>query len=153
MKKIVFLVSGNGGNLRFLDLYLKHSPKNNFCIEAVIADRDCPASKYAQDHAIKSYCISYDKNNIQELNGLLQALNADLVVTTIYKILDSNIVHKYQGKLINIHYSLLPAFKSVIGIMPIQNAIDAGCRLLGSSTHYLSEEVDSGKIISQCVSP
>ena len=60
MKKIIFLVSGNGGNLKFLNAYLQAASDNRFCISAVIADRECGALNYAKADCSKSFLIKYD---------------------------------------------------------------------------------------------
>ena len=149
MKKVIFLVSGNGGNLRFLFNYLKTTQNQDFVIDFVIADRNCGALEFAKSAGIKNYLVQYDKDNSSELEELLLKLNPDIIVTNIHKILSESIVKRNKGKMINLHYSLLPAFKSMIGVKPIQLAIESGCKFVGATTHYVTEEVDSGEIISQ----
>ena len=59
-------------------------------------------------------------------------------------------VRRYDGRLINIHPSLLPLFP---GLKTHQRAIDAGVRVHGATVHYVSDQVDSGGIIAQAVVP
>lgn len=153
MKKVVFLVSGNGGNLKFLYNYLNLINENEFSISAVIADRECSALEFARTKNLSSFLITYTKDYPHELQKLLNKFTPDIIITTIYKILDTKTVNSYKGKLVNLHYSLLPNFKGVIGVTPIKQAIDAGCRFVGSTTHFVNEEVDGGKIISQSMIP
>jgi len=149
MKRLTFLVSGGGGNLKFIYEYLKLSLLKDFMIECVIADRECKALEFAKRNNIQSFCIRYDKENTKELEALLIKINPDVIVTTFHKIIDDNILSQFQGKLINLHYSLLPAFKGMIGTKPIQEALHAGCKLIGTTTHFVTKELDGGKIISQ----
>ncbi|HEY2885172.1 MAG TPA: phosphoribosylglycinamide formyltransferase [Rhizomicrobium sp.] len=66
------------------------------------------------------------------------------------RIHSDNFVRKWQGRMLNIHPSLLPAFK---GIRVHQQAIDAGVRVSGCTVHFVVPELDSGPIISQAAVP
>lgn len=152
-KKIIFLVSGNGGNLKFIDLYLRLNHDIKYKIVKVISDRNCGAIDYAKKVNIDCNVIRYDLNHKQEMNSLLHDINADIIITNIHKILDKDIVNEYKGKLINLHYSILPSFKGIIGVRTIELGLDNKCKFFGSTTHFLNNEVDGGEIISQCVIP
>lgn len=153
MKKLIFLVSGGGGNLKFIAKYIKEISPNEFKIEAVIADRECGALQFAKKLGLTSFLISYSKESPKELQILLERLNADFIITTFHKVIEKEIVSLFKGKLINLHYSLLPSFKGLIGDKTVKEAIKLGCKFIGSTTHYVDCEVDSGKIISQCAFP
>ncbi len=153
MKKLIFLVSGGGGNLNFIAKYIKEISSKEFKIEAVIADRECGALQIAKNNNFSSYIVSYTKDTYHELQTLLSKLKPDFIITTFHKIIHKDIVCSYRNKLINLHYSLLPSFRALIGDKTVNEAIEAGCKFVGSTTHYVDIEVDNGKIISQCVFP
>ena len=150
MKRLIFLVSGNGGNLKFIAKYIREISSNEFKIEAVIADRECGALKYAQNQDLQSFLIDYSRDQNYELKKLLSELSPDVVITNIHKILDTDIVSCFKNKLINLHYSLLPAYKGLIGVKPIQAALKIQSKFIGSTVHFVDGDVDSGEIISQC---
>lgn len=148
--KICFLASGGGGNFKFLHLSKELNLIKN--IEFfLIADRECASLKYAKDIGIYNKKIEYKKNYNIELLGELNKINPDVIVTNWHKIIDKEVVQKYNNKLINLHYSLLPSFDGLIGIEPIKKAYERNCQYVGVTCHYVDEGVDSGKIISQAL--
>lgn len=153
--KIIFLCSGNGGNLKFIHQFFTNpkSPYSNIQIIRVIADRECGAIEYALKNNIKFNIHSFMKNEIEDakLIEMLEADKPDIIVSNVHKILSTRIVNQYMGKLINLHYSLLPAFGGYIGMKPLELAIQQGCRFAGATVHFVSEDVDMGPIISQGV--
>lgn len=148
MKKIIFLVSGGGGTLRYIynaTILLQES----YRIQAVISDRESDAIKFAEEHSIPNYLVSYKRNSPDELNTLLKELNADIVVTNIHKILDETTLNCCSSTFINLHYSLLPSFKGLIGMATVDKAKELNVRFIGASSHHVTEEVDAGTIICQ----
>ena len=83
----------------------------------------------------------------------INQFNPDLIVTTVNKIIADNIVSTWRGKLINLHYSLLPSFGGVTGSVPVRQAIEYGTKFVGTTVHYVSEKVDRGVPIVQSVTP
>ncbi len=150
MTNLAFLVSGNGGNLKFINEGIKSSLLSDFSISFVIADRDCGALEYAKHEKIKSFLMPYSKSNSHELRLMLKELQSDLIITNIHKILDVEIVNWLKGKLINLHYSLLPSFKGLIGELAVKRALEEGHKVIGTTVHFVEERVDEGKIICQC---
>ncbi len=73
-----------------------------------------------------------------------------VVLAGFMRILTPGFVAHYAGKLINIHPSLLPAFT---GLDTHQRAIDAGCELAGATVHWVTAELDHGRIVAQAVVP
>jgi phosphoribosylglycinamide formyltransferase-1 len=73
-----------------------------------------------------------------------------VVLAGFMRILTSDFVAHFAGRLINIHPSLLPAFT---GLHTHQRAIDAGCRVAGCTVHRVTDELDHGEIIDQAVVP
>jgi len=150
--KLIFLVSGNGGNLKFIDKCIKLKLLKDIDL-SVIADRECGALKYARENNILNFKVKYKKTYTNELSKALNEINPDYIVTNIHKIIDELTVNKYNGKMINLHYSLLPSFGGEIGVKPIEKAFEKKCMFIGSTLHYINEEVDAGEIIAQATIP
>lgn len=149
MKKIIFLVSGDGGTLKFIKKCIDNNILQDFIIQCVIADRECGALEFARNNGLNNYKITYDKNNDEELKAILnENSSVDYIVTNIHKIISKQLVEKYYGKLINLHYSLLPAFK---GFNSVKRAFDKGCRFIGTTVHYVDKDMDNGEILSQTI--
>jgi formyltetrahydrofolate deformylase len=92
--------------------------------------------------------LSKEVQEARELE-LLRELNIDLVVLARYmQVLTSRFVQAYPNRIINIHHSFLPAF---IGKQPYNQAYERGVKLIGATSHYVTEELDQGPIIEQDV--
>ena len=152
-KKIVFLCSGEGGNLRFINFAISNNWIENATISSVITDRDCTAGNYARSLGVNSQQLNFDSSGQNILLETLDSIEPDIIVTNIHKILHKPIVDKFCKKLINLHYSLLPAFGGSIGINSIQKAVDYGAKFAGVTVHFVSSELDGGKPIVQAVIP
>ncbi|MGX1923756.1 formyltransferase family protein [Vibrio sp. NH-7] len=150
MRKVVFLVSGNGGNLKAFDLYLSKASLTDSVKLYCIADRECRAFHFCKEKNIDSFCIEYYKNNNLQLKVLLEKIKPDLIVTNWNKIIDKDLVGEYRGKLVNLHYSLLPLYGGFIGVKPIDIAYEYG-NFIGVTTHEVDEGVDSGPILTQSI--
>jgi len=147
-KKIVFLVSGNGGNLKFL-YYLTQLYSLPFEISYVIGDRHCGAIDFSEQNKINFALIDFNQNNDLKLIEQLKRINPDYIITNVHKILSENTVNQYKTKLINLHYSLLPSFSGLIGMKPVDLSIEKNVRFIGTTVHYVNKKVDNGKIIGQ----
>jgi len=80
---------------------------------------------------------------------VLKKENIDLVVLARYmQVLTGDFISKYPNKIINIHHSFLPAFA---GPKPYQQAYDRGVKIIGATSHYVTEQLDDGPIIAQDV--
>jgi len=81
--------------------------------------------------------------------GLLAELCVNLIVLARYmQVLTPRFVHTHHNRIINIHHSFLPAF---IGKKPYEQAYERGVKLIGATSHYVTEELDQGPIIAQDV--
>lgn len=147
-KTITFLVSGNGGTLKFL-YYAIELLKLPFEIKMVISDRNCGALKFAQVNNICSKVINYSKNNDLELIEEFEKLETDIIITNIHKILTPKVLSSIKADFINLHYSLLPAFGGLIGMKTVDEAEKQNCRFVGATCHEVNELVDGGKILCQ----
>ena len=151
LKKIstAVFISGTGSNLRSL---IKFSKKkgSKFTIELIISNNSkAKGLNYAQKFKIKKKIIEYSrKQNID--NKILKNLkkyNIKLIcLAGFMKILSQNFIKKFNGKIINIHPSLLPKYK---GLNTHQRIIDNKEKYSGCTVHFVNSKLDSGKIIIQ----
>ena len=147
-KKVVFLVSGNGGSLKFIHRAIQRLglPLE---ISAVVADRDCGALAYAQATGLPCQQLRYTRNAPEALQLALKQAAPDVVITSIHKIIDAETLGLFPGRFINLHYSLLPAFKGFIGMETLEQARLLNVTILGAACHEVDELVDNGKCLSQ----
>lgn len=80
---------------------------------------------------------------------LLKKYNIDFVVLARYmQILSPDFIKHYRHRIINIHHSFLPAF---VGARPYERAYERGVKIIGATSHYVTEDLDEGPIIEQGV--
>ena len=78
---------------------------------------------------------------------LLKKYKVDFIVLARYmQIISSKLIDEYNQKIINIHHSFLPAFP---GAKPYHSAYNRGVKIIGATSHYVTEELDAGPIIEQ----
>ena len=109
---------------------------NAFGIATEVLDHKAFATREAFDTALISLIDKHQSTLI--------------VLAGFMRILTPAFVAHYAGRLVNIHPSLLPAFT---GLNTHQRAIDAGCKLAGSTVHFVTAELDHGRIVAQAVVP
>ena len=148
MKNIVFLVSGGGANLKFVQYSIK-ALKLNCRISGVIADRDILFQDFLKEEGIEFIKVKYNKDNILDLKLELRKFSPDLIVTNIHKIIDSETLIEFESKFINLHYSLLPSFSGLIGMKTLEEARMQNVQFVGGTCHDVVEMVDAGKILYQ----
>jgi len=153
---VVVLISGNGSNLQtFIDGQRDGSLPID--IRAVISNRaDAHGLRRAEDAGIHSEILdhraypnraSYDT----ALAGLVDRFAPGLIVLAGFmRLLSASFVERYTGRLINIHPSLLPAFR---GLHTHRRALESGVREHGCSVHFVTPELDAGPVIAQAVVP
>ncbi len=151
MRNIVFLCSGGGGNLAFVHRCVELGVLPGHRIDAVVTDRECGALTRAARSRIPSCQVAYSRQDESALFDALAHRDPDVIITNIHKILGPRVVERFQGRLVNLHYSLLPAFKGTIGEQPVRAALAQGCKFVGTTCHLVEAEVDAGKIICQSV--
>jgi len=105
----------------------------------------------AERFNIPFYCITYTKENKdegeQQQIQLLQKHDIDFIVLARYmQIISPNLIALYKNKIINIHHSFLPAFP---GARPYHSAFKRGVKIIGATSHYVTQELDEGPIIEQ----
>ncbi len=108
--------------------------------------------KVAQNRNIQTKYINVNdfsskKAYEDELSAILQKYEVDLICLAGYmKLLGAEFIERHKGHIINIHPSLLPAFK---GLDAQKQAFNYGVKISGCTVHYVNEEMDGGKIIMQ----
>ncbi len=152
--KIAVFASGRGSNLQALI----DASASGFIpaeIKLVISDnKNAVALKRAEAARIENIFIDPDKFNTKreyekKLIELLKEYKIDLIVLAGFmRILTPTLINQYKNKIINIHPSLLPAFK---GLNAQKQAIDYGVKYSGCTVHFVDAGVDTGPIIEQAV--
>ncbi len=151
MIQVGVLASGSGTDLQSI---IDASEKNmiDAKVSVVISDnKDSYALQRAKKHNIPSlYIDPAGKNRVEmdtEIESVLKKQKVDLVVGAGYmRILSTDFVKRWYGKIINIHPALLPSFKGTNGQ---GDALDYGVKITGCTTHFMDEEMDHGPIILQ----
>ena len=148
-KNTCIFISGTGTNLKSL---IKFSKKkiSPISINLVISNKkNAKGLKYADQNNIEKKIINFNHKNIAE-NKILKILkkkNIDLIcLAGFMKILSKNFIRKFNGKIINIHPSLLPKYK---GLNTHERVIKNKEKFSGCTVHYVNSKLDSGKIILQ----
>ncbi|AOA08665.1 MULTISPECIES: phosphoribosylglycinamide formyltransferase [Pseudomonas] len=153
---VVVLLSGTGSNLQALidSDDVKASPAN---IRAVISNRaDAYGLQRAKDAGIDTRVLDHKAFEGREafdaaLIEVIDEFKPQLVVLAGFmRILSADFVRHYQGRLLNIHPSLLPKYK---GLHTHQRALEAGDGEHGCSVHFVTEELDGGPLVVQAVIP
>lgn len=153
MKNIVILISGRGSNMQAL--VRAQIPGARIC--AVISNRaDAGGLAFAAargiatrvvDHQAFAERASFDR----ALAGAIDEFSPDLVVLAGFmRVLTAEFVRRYEGRLLNIHPSLLPAFP---GLHTHRRALSAGVRVHGATVHLVTAELDCGPILVQAAVP
>lgn len=149
---IVFLCSGGGGNLRFVYQAIKRGWLKTSSL-VVVADRPCPAIDFAKQFGLENYIVDFQTSGQSELIATVSLLNPMMIITTVHRILSSHFLEKFDGRMINLHYSNLPAYAGTIGTRPVQDALSYGNRLIGVTVHEVTETLDGGKPLVQVALP
>ncbi|SMY38790.1 Phosphoribosylglycinamide formyltransferase [Photobacterium malacitanum] len=157
MHNIVVLISGNGSNLQAIIDGCSNGIINNSQVAAVISNKaNAYGLKRAQRANIDNLCVAAtDYANRQDYDqALIEKIDAyqpDVIILAGFmRILSANFVNHYQGRMLNIHPSLLPKYS---GLNTHQRAIDAGDKEHGTSVHFVTEQLDGGPVILQAKVP
>lgn len=156
MKNIVILISGRGSNMEAV-VRAARSEKWPARIAAVISNKaDAKGLEFAQAHGIATAVVpNKDFATRAEFDAALQAaidsFSPDLVVLAGFmRILTAPFVEHYEGRLLNIHPSLLPLFP---GLHTHQAAIDGGVAEHGATVHFVTAQLDHGPVVAQAKVP
>jgi phosphoribosylglycinamide formyltransferase-1 len=147
--KIAVFISGVGTNFKNLIQYsLKKQSK--FKIKLVVSNNsNAKGLEYAKKFKIKKKIINYKNLTNSEIN-ILDYLNKEKIniicLAGFMRILTTNFIKKFKGKIINIHPSLLPKYK---GLNTHQRVLNNKEKYSGCTVHFVNSKLDAGKIILQ----
>jgi phosphoribosylglycinamide formyltransferase-1 len=160
MKNLVILISGGGSNMGAI---LKAAQTQRWVdtldaqVASVISNRpDVKGLELAKAQGVATAVINhlsypsrdaFDQALMDSIDTHIPAL---VVLAGFMRILTPGFVSHYEGRLVNIHPSLLPAFT---GLHTHQRALDAGCKFAGATVHWVTAELDHGPILEQAVVP
>ena len=156
MLSIVTLISGRGSNFEAI---VKTAQKEQWPVRfaGLIANHSAAKGlEFARLQGIPTYVIEHQDHHSREsfdaaLIEKIDQLGADLVVLAGFmRILTPGFIRHFQGRLINIHPALLPAFP---GLHTHERALEAGVKEHGATVHFVTEGVDEGPIICQASVP
>jgi len=164
MKSIVILISGGGSNMSAIVQAAQAQGwerRWGARVNAVISNQaNAKGLAWAQAQGIATAVVDHTAfaKQAQPREAFDAALMAEIdrhdphlvVLAGFMRILTPGFVAHYEGRLINIHPSLLPAFP---GLHTHQRALDEGCRFAGATVHRVTAELDHGPILAQAVVP
>ena len=155
-KSVDVLISGRGTNMAALIAAAK-DPAYPAFIKRVISNRpDAGGLKLAEAAGIETLVIDHTAFTTREAHerALSDAIAADLpdliCLAGYMRILSARFVRLHEGRMLNIHPSLLPLFT---GVDTHARALSAGVKLHGASVHYVTEKLDDGPIVAQAAVP
>ncbi|HEY3634112.1 MAG TPA: phosphoribosylglycinamide formyltransferase [Caldimonas sp.] len=156
MKNIVILVSGRGSNMEAIVRACADEGWDGR-VAAVLSNRaDAAGLAFARARGIAAEVVEHRAFATRDgfdaaLAERIERHGADVVALAGFmRILGAEFVRRFDGRLVNIHPSLLPAFP---GLHTHRRAIDAGCKASGATVHFVTADLDHGPIIGQAVVP
>ncbi|MEH6627923.1 MAG: phosphoribosylglycinamide formyltransferase [Motiliproteus sp.] len=154
--QIVVLISGSGSNLQAI-IDNVDSGEIEANIAAVISNRPgVKGLERAAQAGIATHVLDHKEHESREafdaaMMRQIDELQPDLIVLAGFmRILTSDFVRRYEGRMLNIHPSLLPKYR---GLHTHQRALDAGDSKHGVTVHFVTEELDGGPLILQAIVP
>ena len=160
MKNIVILISGGGSNMAAIVRAAEREDwerRLGVRVAAVLSNRaDAGGLAFAQARGIATQVLdhkgfdsreAFDAELARRIDGYAPAL---VVLAGFMRILTPAFVAHFEGRLLNIHPSLLPAFP---GLHTHQRALDAGCQVVGATVHRVTPDLDHGPILAQAAVP
>ena len=156
MKNIVILISGRGSNMEAI---VRRAAAERWPaqVAAVISNRaDAAGLDFARRHGIATAVVDHKAFASREafdaaLATCIEAFAPDVVALAGFmRILTPGFVQRFEGRLVNIHPSLLPLFP---GLHTHARAIEAGCKVAGATVHFVTADLDHGPIVAQALVP
>jgi phosphoribosylglycinamide formyltransferase-1 len=154
------LVSGRGSNLQAIHSAIQSGTLQSTIAVVISNKKEAPGLTRAKGEGLP--CVFHDPKPFageanareaydQALVEILRNHGVELVILAGYmRIVTATLINTYQGKIMNIHPSLLPAFP---GLSAQQQALDWGAKMSGCTVHFVTEGVDEGPIILQAAVP
>lgn len=136
-----------------VDLLYRHQSGELACDILLIISNHPDNKPIAEFYKIPYAVVPVAKDNKAQAEAQIHALIAEhkpdfMVLARYMQILSNEFVNRYPRQIINIHHSFLPAF---VGARPYHQAFERGVKLIGATSHYVTEELDDGPIIEQDV--
>jgi phosphoribosylglycinamide formyltransferase 1 len=156
MHRIVILISGRGSNMEAI---VERCCEQQWPAQvvAVVSNRpEAAGLDFARRHGIDAVVVDHKAHATREafdaaLADAIAPFAPDLIVLAGFmRILGAAFVQGFEGRMLNIHPSLLPAFP---GLHTHRRALDAGCQLAGATVHFVTPELDHGPIVMQSAVP
>lgn len=156
--KIGVLVSGGGTNLQaIIDSIENGTIRNAEIVTVAASNPDAYALKRAEKHGIPSVAISRkDFDSLEDFDLAIcehmKSRGVELIVMAGFlSIIGENLLNEYEGRIINIHPSLIPSFcgKGYYGLRVHEAALERGVKITGATVHFVNEIPDGGPIIIQ----
>jgi phosphoribosylglycinamide formyltransferase-1 len=156
MKRIVLLISGRGSNMEAI---VQRCAADGWPAQVVAVISNRPQAKgldFARAHGIATAIVDHKHYTLRSdfdaaLATAIDAFEPDVVALAGFmRVLGTEFVEHYAGRLLNIHPSLLPKYK---GLHTHQRALEAGDSEHGCSVHFVTEELDGGPLVVQAVIP
>ena len=158
MKNIVILISGGGSNMAAMVRTAQQQQWDKRLgarVAAVVSNKaDAAGLAFAQAQGIATEVLDHKPFATREAFDTALAERIDrhdpalVVLAGFMRILTPEFTRHYEGRLLNIHPSLLPAFP---GLHTHQRALEMGCKIAGCTVHFVTAELDNGPIVSQGV--
>ena len=156
MKNIVILISGRGSNMEaIVDACGREQWPAR--IAAVVSNKASASGlQFAASKGIATAVVDHKQFDTREafdaeLARIIEGFAPDVIVLAGFmRILTEAFVQQFDGRMLNVHPSLLPAFP---GLHTHQRAIDAGCKLAGATVHFVTPALDHGPIVAKAVVP
>jgi phosphoribosylglycinamide formyltransferase 1 len=155
-KRLAILISGRGSNMMAL-VEAARGPDYPADIAAIVASRpDAAGLLWARAQGLPATLVDHKAYASREafdaaVDQVLAAAGVELIALAGFmRIQTPGFVRKWQARQLNIHPSLLPAFK---GLHPQAQALAAGVKISGCTVHFVTEELDGGPIIAQAAVP
>ena len=150
-QRLIILVSKYDHCL--VDLLYRHQSGELACDIPLIISNHADNQAIADFYKIPYTIVSVTKDNKSQAEAKIQTLIDDqrpdfIVLARYMQILSNEFVNRYAQRIINIHHSFLPAF---VGARPYHQAFERGVKLIGATSHYVTEVLDDGPIIEQDV--
>lgn len=154
-KRVAILISGGGSNMEALVQDMK---QDTLAKPVLVLANVCAAKglEKAEAHGIPTACINHkdytDRTSFEAaLTEALEAVAPDIIcLAGFMRILTPDFITRWQGKMLNIHPSILPLFP---GLHTHQRALEAGMAVHGCTVHEVTGELDGGPILGQAVIP
>ena len=146
--KTAVFISGTGSNLKNLIKFSKTKISPILIKLIISSSKKAKGLKYSTQYNIEKKIVNFN-NNFSE-NKILNYINKKnikfICLAGFMKILSKNFIKKFKGKIVNIHPSLLPKYK---GLNTHKRALKNKEKFAGCTVHYVTNKLDSGKIILQ----